>query len=85
MFLLSTDYSCSQSRRKKKISECKDLDDTIRLGRIDVNLLQDLTSNQQVNIKEQSFFLCGSRDFEIEIKTTLVQGMNVPNDNVLSF
>jgi hypothetical protein len=38
-----------------------------------------------VNIKEQSFFLCGSRDFEIEIKTTLVQGMNVPNDNVLSF
>ena len=63
----------------------------IRLGRIDVGCLEKVCSSR-VDGSQRSggddghfWLLCGSRDFEAEMKVTLVQGLNVSEQNIMTF
>ena len=59
--------------------------DDVVMGRIDVARLTSLCGNGGGEDGGHFWLLCGSRDFEMEMKVTLVQGLNVLEQNVLTF
>ena len=74
--------------RENSIDEKINEGNNIHLGRIDLKFLETIMNGRTtapINDIGHFWLLCGSRDFETEMRVTLIQGLNILEDNILTF